>query len=160
MDCSPTVQCHWVTTNCYPSSPHLQMMNSRSFEYLFRIAHFYDPWEPDIPILSSSAAVVVAATCVETIRTGCSAISHSQESAAGSSVAVDSHHRGSRLRATLTTVQQALCTRRVRPSVRRSYCGHCYFSCLYAVRSERLLMEQLNYHLFSLVRRAEPGDGV
>jgi hypothetical protein len=44
MDCSPTVQCHWVTTNCYPSSPHLQMMNSRSFEYLFRIAHFYDPW--------------------------------------------------------------------------------------------------------------------
>jgi ABC-type uncharacterized transport system substrate-binding protein len=39
----------------------------------------------------------------------------------------------------------------------RSYCGHCYFSCLYAVRSERLLMEQLNYNLFSLVRRAEPG---
>jgi hypothetical protein len=27
----------------------------------------------------------------------------------------DSHHRGSRFRATLTTVQQALCTRRVRP---------------------------------------------
>ena len=49
---------------------------------------------------------------------------------------------------------------RVRLSVRRSYCGRCYFSCLYAVRSERLLMEQLNYHLFSLVRRAEPGDGV
>jgi hypothetical protein len=33
-----------VTTNCYPYSPHLKMMNSRSFEYLFRFAHFYDPW--------------------------------------------------------------------------------------------------------------------
>jgi hypothetical protein len=27
-----------------PLLAHLNMMNSRSFEYLFRIAHFYDPW--------------------------------------------------------------------------------------------------------------------